>query len=624
MAFDRINRTSIQALYRYMPGQPYNWMAKASVIGRPPRQTTSLDLPERWVAPQLSRLIRPFTSIGSGGAGTAPELEIIERDRFTLVKAEDLQAVRFPNTFLCGHDDCPEFRTVRAGERPPSCSKRHGEMRQFPWVEVHECGHLKEISPPRCENGCRSGMDLFNTRSFSTSEWYWRCSACKTKSSRPVTNLCSTCRQARVQLDRIPRSSLYHPQQITVLNPPTRAAYATLAHQHIHRAAIAQCIGVLLDGIEGLRVSRGAGGGDSAVQSVHELAATMGLQPGDQLYEEMLARARESEGGAPAWREAVDGLGRDEEVLDAFGEECLQLTLARGAKTLDVEELRQQHNPDSPLLPAYTEYSELFRRYGLEDVKLIRELPIAYLVAGYTRLSACARTRTSHRDIEPRFRFFDAGRDGKFPVYGVRTETEGLLFQLDRMGVIRWLADSQIIADPGVTDQDHAQRWLFKILQPVTDIFSAPSDGVTKAVLGLVHSMAHRAMKALAVRCGLNVDSLAEYLFPTNCAFLIYANTRSEFTLGGLEHVFRFDLRDALTELDAESRCMFDPPCRRSFGGACAACLYVSEVACARFNTVLNRNLLFGALPEPPHPDAVDAGLFNVSGGLPWRAYWNH
>ena len=56
-------------------------------------------------------------------------------------------------------------------------------------------------------------------------------------------------------------------------------------------------------------------------------------------------------------------------------------------------------------------------------------------------------------------------------------------------------------------------------------------------------------MKSLATRCGLNVDSLAEFLFPVNMAFLVYANTRSEFTLGGLEHVFRYDLKDALNEL---------------------------------------------------------------------------
>lgn len=212
------------------------------------------------------------------------------------------------------------------------------------------------------------------------------------------------------------------------------------------------------------------------------------------------------------------------------------------------------------------------------------------------------------------FRFFPANRAGKFPMYGIRTETEGLMFQLDQLSVIQWLADSGIIEHPGVTTAEQAQRWLLTVTGPVTDIFNAPDNPITRAVLGLTHSISHRVMKSLAARCGLNVDSLAEFLFPANMAFLIYANTRSEFTLGGLEHVFRYDLRDALEELDAETRCIFDPPCRHSFGGACAACLHVSEVACARFNTVLDRNMLFGSVPPPggqPGP------------GVTWRAYWN-
>lgn len=159
-----------------------------------------------------------------------------------------------------------------------------------------------------------------------------------------------------------------------------------------------------------------------------------------------------------------------------------------------------------------------------------------------------------------------------------------------------------------------SQRWLFQVTEPVTDVFTAPENRISRAVLGLTHSIAHRAMKSLAARCGLNVDSLAEYLFPSNGAFLIYANTRSEFILGGLEHVFRYDLADAMSEFDAESRCVFDPPCRHSFGGSCAACLYVSEIACARFNTVLDRNLLFGTLPP-----AVGVP---VDGVVQWRGYW--
>jgi hypothetical protein len=248
---------------------------------------------------------------------------------------------------------------------------------------------------------------------------------------------------------------------------------------------------------------------------------------------------------------------------------------------------------------------------------LLRELPIAYIVAGYTRISgkAVSTTRYGTRTT-PQFRFFPAGRDNKFPMYGVRTETEGLMFQLDPLAVVQWLADSGLITHPDVHTPEDARRWLFAATDPVIDIFNAPENPVTHAVLGLIHSMAHRTMKSLAARCGLNVDSLAEYLFPANCAFLIYANTRSDFTLGGIEHVYRYDLADALRELDAETRCVFDPPCRHSFGGACAACLHLSEVACTRFNTVLDRNLLFGSIPDIEETQ-------NPGAGVRWRGYWS-
>lgn len=612
MAYDKITRTNIQALYRYMPGQPYNWGTnKPSVIGLTPRQTTSLEVPERWVAPQLLRLIRPFSKEGA----SSEALQVIEREQFVLVQAEDLQAERFPNTFFCSR--CERFRVVRVGERPPACPGGHGDMNQFAWAEVHECGHLGDIAPPRCDQ-CRSAqMRLRNTSSFRTKEWFWACERCQTKSGRPVANWCATCRRGRVELRRIPQSSLHYTQQITVLNPPDRATFATLAHEDVHRAAVAQCLGELPVGLDGLRVASGAGPADNAIRKVHDLAATMGLKPGDPMYDDLLERAQQSQGDTPAWADAVDALGRDPEVIDEFGEECLQLTLARGTKKVLTAEQLLENAEGRELEPTYRKYPVLFQRYGLADVTLLRELPIAYLIAGYTRLSPKAKLVTKFKEVEPVFRFFDS-RSSKFPVYGVRTETEGLLFQLNHLEVIKWLVDSEVVADPNVTTASDAKRWLFHALSPVTDPFAAPADVVTKAVLGLVHSMAHRAMKALAARCGLNVDSLAEYLFPANCAFLIYANTRSEFTLGGLEHVFRYDLADALEELDAESRCVFDPPCRHNFGGSCAACLHVSEVACARFNTVLDRNLLFGTLPSND-----GSGTPESDGKVRWRAYWN-
>jgi hypothetical protein len=614
MAMEELTRTNIQALWRYMPGQPFNWSSTVSVQGETPRQVSTLDVPEAWVAPQLRRLIAPFAEAASGTPGVGPELEVIERGQFELVRAEDLRATRFPNTFHCRA--CGRFIKVRAGERAPACPD-HGPMRQFTFVEVHECGHMAELTAPRCANNCHAPMGLFNTASFSTSQWYWRCLRCSTRSDQYLMRWCASCRTGRVTVMRVPQTSAYYPQQITVINPPTRATYASIAHEHVYAAAVAQSLGVLPSGLEGLRLAVGAG--DDTVTEFLKVAATIGWTTGNPMYDQGLADAKAKAGSAPAWRDQVDALGLDPETVDAFGEECRQLSLAGDAASMSVEDLVAE-SPGSPLEPTYRQLRPLFTKYGLEDVTLLRQLPISFVVAGYTRSQSKATAVARNGQIHTaRFRFFPAGKSSRFRMYGVRAETEGLLFRLDRVEVVRWLVDSGIVADPGVSTPEEAQAWLMTVTDPVTDIFNAPENRISAAVLGLTHSMAHRAMKALASRCGLNVDSLAEYLFPANAAFLLYANTHSEFVLGGVEHVFRYDLGDALRELDAESRCVFDPPCRHAFGGACAACLYVSEVACSRFNTVLDRNLLFGSVPLPttgsaPGPDPAE---------VTWRAFWN-
>src|SRR6185437_9784596 len=109
------------------------------------------------------------------------------------------------------------------------------------------------------------------------------------------------------------------------------------------------------------------------------------------------------------------------------------------------------------------------------------------------------------------------------------------------------------------------------VMEPITSVFDPPADRITHSVLGLIHSVAHRVLKAVAIRSGLAAESLAEYLLPHNLAFAIYANTGGEFVLGGLEHVYRNYLADGLEEVDADRRCVFDPPCNRN-NGACAQC----------------------------------------------------
>src|SRR5260370_18871554 len=154
-----------------MPEQPYMWPRQAAVLGCPPKQTSALNVPEAWVKPQLRRLIAPFAEAVSGTPNVGRELDVINSTLFELVKAEDLQAERFPNTFHCGA--CGRFTTVTNLSLTPTCTS-HGPSRQFTQPEIPDCGHLAQLPVPQCANNDRGHMALMNTKSLSTGVWYWQ------------------------------------------------------------------------------------------------------------------------------------------------------------------------------------------------------------------------------------------------------------------------------------------------------------------------------------------------------------------------------------------------------------------------------------------------------------------
>jgi hypothetical protein len=406
---------------------------------------------------------------------------------------------------------------------------------------------------------------------------------------------------------------------LTLLNPLSRSDYSHLTAEHTFAAGIASCLGALPPGLAGLKA---ASADDTADENkIREAAGLLGYDDDSPELAKMLADFAASASPRTSWRDEVAGLELADETLEPLGEECLQLSLARDAGALSIGELTTM-SAGTALAARHATYPELLRRYGLVEVTLLRELPLAFLVPGFTRLGSTA-------DGQTRFNYFPATRKSRYEIYGQRVTTEGLLFRLDPKRVVRWLVTSGVVDDPKTKD---ALRWLMRVSVPVADLFNPTGHRITDAVLGLVHSASHRAMKALGVASGLHTDSLAEYIFPANAAFLIYANSRSEFVLGGLEHVFRYSLDQVLTDLDAERRCVFDPLCRHApAGAACAACLHVSEVACSRFNTVLDRNLLWGSVPsanapsEPGSHAVASNAAPGPTGALAeplWQPFW--
>jgi hypothetical protein len=625
MPTDSTTRQTSQALFRHLPGQPYVWKDKGLVIGQPPYSTRDLDVPPAWVRLRLRQLVRPFAERRSAAGGPGPELAIIDQIRYSLVEPADLRAARFPRTTLC--PTCGWFATADPGRPTPRCPDHQTDTDQFGWVEVHNCGHLAELRPLRCANGCSAGMRLRGFRNQRTSTWVWECRRCRQRAGG-VTRRCPACRDGTVRVQRANQKATYYPQHITVLNPPRLDDRALVSDERVYDAAIAQALGLLAPGKDALREA--VSGPPDPEAEAKDALAKLGIDANHPLYQQLLAQALTRAAPGVSWADEIAALRLTDDQREFFGDECLQLSLASVAEPLTRAALRAEAAEDpasQPLLARYDRYDTLLTKHKMVDVTLLRGLPMAFIVAGYTRGDAHAKEDT-------RFQFFPSS-GGKSPMYGIRTQTEGLLFRLDPDAIVDWLVDSGVVPDPRSQDDwGDARRWLLRVCEPSRTIFEPPSQRIARAVTGLVHSVSHRMMAALAARSGLNVDSLAEYLFPVNGAFLVYANTRSEFTLGGLEHVFRYDLADCLEQLTAETRCVFDPPCATSFGGACAACMYVAEVACARFNNSLSRNYLFGSavtgavttqpgLGDEASDDSGDSDpTLDTDAEVTWSAFW--
>lgn len=106
---------------------------------------------------------------------------------------------------------------------------------------------------------------------------------------------------------------------------------------------------------------------------------------------------------------------------------------------------------------------------------------------------------------------------------------------------------------------------------------------------------AHRHLADLS---GLDADGLGEHLFPADLAFVLYRKGMTP-DLGNISAMWRNNAEDFLRRaVDPRLlRCGSGTLCDVR-GGACPACIMVSEVTCVASNQLLSRAALRGG-PAP-------------------------
>lgn len=270
--------------------------------------------------------------------------------------------------------------------------------------------------------------------------------------------------------------------------------------------------------------------------------------------------------------------------------------------------------------------SSLLSRLGIDRMVLIRGLPICEFSFGYTRVSP---TPVYHREFQGqsvampvRLKAFDPLpiSPAKHPIYVTQQNNEALYVKLDEAKVRRWL-EANGVSDLPAEGAGIGRAYLetYSDFGPFLDEFKDRERAgvfprmVAPYVYLLLHSLSHQMMHSLADVSGLDRDGIGEHIFPADLAFVIYRKGMTP-DLGNVSAMWRNHHLEFLRRaIDPRLlRCGSGSLCDTR-GGACPACIMVSEVSCISSNLLLSRaSLRGGPKPEWEPADAPDlVGFFD-------------
>jgi hypothetical protein len=558
----RVERGGSQILFGLLPGQT------ADLDGRIWRVSAWLDpvsmpLDQEAVRAALLASIAPWSATGNDDG---LERELRARNNVEVVELNKLRGVLvepFPQQWRC--KTCGSI--ARSREERCRCGGTSRAQMQF--VTYHTCGASGEPRLPRCQAHNAVAVRLPGTATARELRIF--CPQCQ----RPLTpggfpfQACN-CGNGGMLVTVHRAAVVFSPHFAVLVNPPDPAEAARLRAGGGGARALEWVLG-------GMATDDPTAGRQTRAGFIEQLRQG-GLS--EATAERLADQAVQSGEIDPG--DGVGGVVLPDAVRDKAHEEALSLASAVHGGRTRVNDMVAGTTP--PLRTLYEgAYGDAMRRAQLEGVDLLANFPVATLAFGYSR-----------GDLSPgASRLVPFRERGHIRAYGSLSRTEALLFRLNPMHVYAHLT-ARGHPLPDVMDARAARIALLQRLElpyPTQEQYQ-PLGG---DLLQLVHSFAHRAIRRLASFSGIERDSLAEYLIPHHLAFVIYAASRGDFVLGGLQAVFETSLHRFLADLvEGESRCALDPGCR-SGGGACMACLHLGEPSCRWFNRFLDRSELFGA-----------------------------
>lgn len=296
----------------------------------------------------------------------------------------------------------------------------------------------------------------------------------------------------------------------------------------------------------------------------------------------------------------INGLIACSDRIDVFAEAALEFNTIKDSEDIvslseAVErsrELNTHPNPD--------EYYALAERYGFSNVQASDKIPFIQCSYGYTREYMDNASAPKGNPVV--LVGFPDETPEKKTVYATRLKTEGVLFEIDKVKILKWLVKNGVIEENelpvDLDDETEVKAWFVNnidaaLIEPFS-LLNVEEDPVTYYVYRLVHTISHTLIISAAEICGLDKNSLSEYIFPSIPATFIYCQNTQGFNMGALFSIFEMYFDKWLDAADnVASECIFDPICV-DHEAACAGCVFTNEISCQHFNHDLDRTILIG------------------------------
>lgn len=561
----RQTRSVSQVVFRYLPEQTVDL---DGAIWRIDKWTEPRTLPvdDEVVRAELLRAIHRFSSTARDGE-LANRLRRGEPVHVVTPNPEGGVAVEpFPRNYRC--QVCG--RLERTNDRVCGCGA--DRWRQLQFVAYHVCGKLESPWIPRCPQHDQVRLDHY-PGTTATRDLHFACPVCGREVERGFRFIRCDCGRGTLSYNVHRAAVVYTPHSTVIVNPPSQQ----VAMRYKGDAAARQTLAWALRGMAEDDPLAGRPTIDSLV------ADLVARNIPEETARKMAEVAADDDSSVVTDSDAVESVELSDEQEQEARDAALRLAYATAGGRTRIEDLYRSAGPQARIRYEHL-YPEAVARAELEAVELLDDFPVLNAVYGYTRGGE------SNDSILRAF----PGRGTGIRVHGQLAHTEGLLFRLDPVAVGRWLVGNGLLREEPATGADVRLEVLRQAVVPRPgEVVDPPTFG--SAVLTLLHSYAHRVIRRLSAFSGIDRDSLSEYLIPLHLAFVVFASTRGDFVLGGLQALFEHDLDKALDDVVAgEHRCPLDPGCAKH-GGACVACLHTGEPSCRFFNGFLDRDVLFGS-----------------------------